>query len=453
MAQIIPGQSIGSTLGSALGGGFSSGLSSGLQMLAQQKMQQLHQRELQAQQHMQRAQAYQGYKGLGYSDELAGALAALPEPIQREFIKTFEPEGALPFQGFGEQSQQSFAPTQQMQPPQENALAALQAMGQPQYKSAMDILTQGLNIPQAQAEAPSMQAPAQRIEARPEVQAPLKEPSTGLGYRRRVSPAEERAKRQLEIAEQNLELNKAKQGYKERIEAHKLTKPEITKIREEGIAAKNDLHDLERMQELEDTGKLDTPGYVLGLERAGLDISSLLSPESQEFQKTAANFMRNAKQYFGARISNFEFEQFLKTIPNLSQSPEGRKRVIANLKRVARSKVDYNNALREVLRENNGVPPLDLLDRIDEKVEKKADAIAKKFKEDLARPVPAGQNKLITGLQAIAGTATPYAAGTLGGAALGSIIPGLGTAAGALTGAGLTAAAGVGKKILEKLTS
>ncbi|MEK6884942.1 MAG: hypothetical protein AABY22_35250, partial [Nanoarchaeota archaeon] len=41
----------------------------------------------------------------------------------------------------------------------------------------------------------------------------------------------------------------------------------------------------------------------------------------EEFQKIEANFLRNAKQYFGGRISNYEVEQFLKTIPSLSQSP------------------------------------------------------------------------------------------------------------------------------------
>ena len=60
----------------------------------------------------------------------------------------------------------------------------------------------------------------------------------------------------------------------------------------------------------------------------GLDIAALSKPGTEEFQKIAANFFRDAKTYFGGQVSNYEIEQFLKTIPNLSQSNTGRQRVI-----------------------------------------------------------------------------------------------------------------------------
>ena len=121
------------------------------------------------------------------------------------------------------------------------------------------------------------------------------------------------------------------------LERFKHTKDLRDTITNEAKASNGDLRDLERIEELEKEGKLDTPGYVEFLKRSGLNIPALQNEGSEEFQKITQNFMRNAKQYFGGNISNFEVEQFLKTIPSLSQSPEGRKRVISNMKRIART--------------------------------------------------------------------------------------------------------------------
>src|SRR5690606_23151303 len=113
------------------------------------------------------------------------------------------------------------------------------------------------------------------------------------------------------------------------------TAPYRTKVLEEKSAAQNVLDDLERMKELESgDAQLDTPGYVEFLERSGLNIPALMNPESEEFQKLRQTQLRDAKQYFGGRVSNFEMDQFLKSIPSLNQSPEGRKRVIANMERI-----------------------------------------------------------------------------------------------------------------------
>lgn len=247
--------------------------------------------------------------------------------------------------------------------------------------------------------------------------------------------------RKFEQAERKMEEANKRAQFKE-------TKAERNEILNKGKQAKQTLHDLDRFQELEDSGKLDTPGYVEFLKRSGLDIPALQNPESQEFNKIAANFIRGAKDIFGARVTNQELEQFLKTIPNLSQSPEGRKRVIANMRYIARGDVERSNALKELIQENKGVPPYDLLEQVDSKVEKKLDKLSKKLREDLEKPVPKGQNRLITALQTGAGSTLSKVGSTLGGALKGAaigagtgallggtIVPGLGTIPGAGAGA------------------
>lgn len=247
-----------------------------------------------------------------------------------------------------------------------------------------------------------------------------------------TSPQEKRERQKLALKERQI-------AQQERAARYKETKEDRKEILNKYKTAKDALRDLNRMQELEDTGNLDTPGYVEFLKRSGLDIPALMNPESEEFQKIAANFMRDAKTYFGGRVSNYEIEQFLKTIPSLSQSPEGRKRVIANLKQINNGAVEYYKALKQVLAENEGLPPYDLLEQVEDKVDKKQETLAQKFKEDLSRPVPKGQNKYITALQSSA-PAAPSALGSavvggLSGARLGSAFGPYGTAAGAAGGA------------------
>ena len=90
----------------------------------------------------------------------------------------------------------------------------------------------------------------------------------------------------------------------------------------------------------------------------------------------------------------------------MSQSPEGRKRVISNLKRFSRISLEYNKAMKKIIEENKGVPPMDLMEKVDSKVEKKIDKITKLFKEDLNKDVPSytAFDKTMTGVGAVLGS-------------------------------------------------
>ena len=190
---------------------------------------------------------------------------------------------------------------------------------------------------------------------------------------------------------------------KEKAERFKQTKEYRESILNARKLARSDLKDLNRLEELSESGKLDTPGYIEFLKESGFDIPALMNPESEEFFKIQQSFLKNAKQYFGGRVSNYEVEQFLKTIPSLSQSPEGRSRVLSNLKYVARGAEEYYKAYEDILRQNKGVPPYDIQEQVERKIDKRLDKIAEQFKKDVSKPVPKGQNKIITALQSGAG--------------------------------------------------
>lgn len=192
----------------------------------------------------------------------------------------------------------------------------------------------------------------------------------------------------------------------EKKDFEKKTKELRETIIKEKNDAKSELEKLGELERLETAGNLDTPGYLAMLEELGIDdLETLKDPSTTGYNKIVNHFVKDAKTYFGGRVSNFEVEQFLKTLPNLSASPEGRKLVIANMKRFANLKVATHEAYYDVMKENNW-KPVDFLDeRIDDRVEKKRDKIAEMFKSDLAKPVPAAQNRAITLLQAGIGKA------------------------------------------------
>lgn len=331
-----------------------TGLGSGLEALAQQKLQQIQQRNLS----QQLSQILPG------QEQKASALSQLPEALQQTALKDL------------------------LAVPGREAYAQALGLGEPAQQGAI------------------------------------------------TSPAQLSEKQATEIAK--LRQKEATATSKERVEAFRQTKAERKELVDKGRAARQTLTDLNRLEELEKEG-LPSPGYEEFLNRSGLNIPALRNSSGEEFKKIAANFTKNARAYFGSRISNFELEKFLETIPALNQSPEGRKRVIANLKNIARLEVEAGKAAREIIKENKGIPPLDLYERVDERIDKKAEKFAKKFKKDLARSVPAAPSKLATAAGAtlgelagaglrnigpIAGAGAGYYFGGRPGAALGTLAGG-----------------------------
>ena len=371
MAQIISDIGLGEKIGSSLG--------EGLRSLAQQRLAKLQQAESGLKQ-------AGGLAQLGFDPEQAMQLANLPPQVLQQVVKQKLSEpGNLAYmqalQGIlGGQPSQGAMPT-----------GAQGALGQ------MGGLEQLGGLGQMAGAGPA---------------AGLGQVG-GLGAQQATKLAELGLRQQQQrekLAQQNKSLELRKKiadrdfSQKEKLEAYKLTKDERKKITEAATDARERFFDLQRLEKLNQEGKLDTPGYVEFLNRSGLDIPALLNPESQEFQKVSQGFMRGVREIVGGRVSNLELEQFMKTIPTLSQSPEGRQRVIANMKRLAKIKMKESQIARHLTKENFGVPPLDLQEEIYERMEPELDRFAKEFAEDLQKSVPEPQAGYKTALQAVGGS-------------------------------------------------
>lgn len=182
-----------------------------------------------------------------------------------------------------------------------------------------------------------------------------------------------------------------------------------TVLNEKGRRLKDSLHQLEQMDELNRSGKLSGEAWTVFLENSGIDIPSLLGPESEAYQKLAIGRLGSTlKDTFGSRPTQWDAQTQLKTIPGLLNSPEGRNRLITMKKYQERADLAKVEAEQEILKTTRNIPE-DISEMADERASKKIDGFYKKWREELVKPVPKGSSK------------AAIVAGALGGKAVGGI--------------------------------
>jgi len=92
------------------------------------------------------------------------------------------------------------------------------------------------------------------------------------------------------------------------------------------------------------------------------------SPNTEEFEKLSAEFIRDVKQIFGGRVTNLDLETFLKSIPTLENSDSGKRAIIKNMKLFNRGVEARVKALKDIVQENGGKRPYDLQIQVEERV-------------------------------------------------------------------------------------
>lgn len=292
--------------------GLGEGIVQGLQNIGQSKIQEIMQRNQAAVQEQKNAQALRAF---GLSEQEARALAGAPESIQREALKGIS-------QGNTNQAVMQMlglAPPNQQQGPQQE-------------------------FPPQEGEMPPMQGGMQGAAQQPGGSQPTfgqrgVMPSTGGGL---LGPR---------ISTQDIfklaDINLRKEQFKEKMAAGE--KSEIRKDFNEAIkeaqTKKNEAVDtldlIGRLEELDSGGNLDTPlmnglaNALSSLTGGIIPASVFLSPESEEFTKLSNTFIKQAKALFGSRVTDKDLEYFMKTIPTLANSQEGRKLIYQQMQRMA----------------------------------------------------------------------------------------------------------------------
>lgn len=437
-----------------------SGIGHGLERLAERKLHEITSRK-----------ALPGLEMLGFTRDQAERLLTLDPVMQQEIIreKMQEPSRNAYAKALHAAQDTSGFPAQfvgssgYQQPMQEEVgamgiqEAAPETQRPPMAKSIKQHYGESLlGMPQAQQQESAPESPAaiSKITHPKEAQTlrlPLQQGVTSpQDIVARRAQQQESPKSFLEGSlneKQLLEVSKlrAERDKAERVairHQYKETAGLLHELFEEKKHSRDKLEKLEQFQELTEKGQLDTPGYIEFLSNSGLDIPTLMSPDSEQFQKLQAEQLKDIGRTFKGSITNTEIHQYLKTIPSLLQSPEGRKRLIAMQKLEERAKIAYADTASKIISENRGVPPLDLEWAIDQRVGPALERLSIQFRKDLEKPVPKGQNKAITALQSIAGKAV----GNLGNAALGATIGGRFAGVPGAIGGGLAGLSGISPK-------
>jgi hypothetical protein len=176
--------------------------------------------------------------------------------------------------------------------------------------------------------------------------------------------------------------------------ANKKQSEEISKAYQ---AAMNNNMRLGRLKTLNDKDKLINPATHSFLKATHLDYPWLMGTDTQEFEEVGNSFLRDARSIFGARITNFELGSFLRLLPTLQNTKEGRSVIIRNMKLYNEAAKSIFNARNDVIKENGGKIPLDMNERIDLKIGPKLENISHRFetgediesKKSFSKPPPA----------------------------------------------------------------
>jgi len=177
------------------------------------------------------------------------------------------------------------------------------------------------------------------------------------------------------------EIERRHRSEKLDVEAFKTTSDYREKVLSEYEASKKTINQLERMEALDKQNKLTKPLMAKLSESMGIPLSVLSNPASEEYQKLSQDLMSNITKTFGNRILQVEVENFLKTIPTLLNSQEGRQRIVKNMKMLLEPQKLAYEAYKDI-RKEGGRTPIDLHERVLERMEPKLDKLAEDFKKN-----------------------------------------------------------------------
>lgn len=176
------------------------------------------------------------------------------------------------------------------------------------------------------------------------------------------------------------------QDKEQRIKQHHIDKETLPVYKEISGAAKGARSTnpiLARMQTLLNKGELpNSTFYNLANKwgsHIGLNASALAGADAQEFDKLSVEFLKNAKDIFGSRLTNYDVQTFLKSIPSLSQTDEGKQRIINNLNIINRAALLRDEAMEKIIGSNGGERPRNLATLIEREVEPQLDQLAEQF--------------------------------------------------------------------------
>jgi len=421
MAQIIDeyrglGDALGKSIGQGLSG-FGEGFGGSLQRLADMKISNLIKRH-------ESAENQKILEEIGVDPSFSKFVLSQPEKQRGEIVHNYLNRKRQE-EAQGMEALQQLSPNNTQNAQQQNTAALGNLFNQGAIGGGINqqYLQNLLRNPAAQqqlAQAQQQGQPGSQLAPQQEQAAAQQSPVEQAPKRTKASLYAEALKpAAIRIAEKKEALEERKIGQKERAERFKETKKYVDTLKDQEKAAKESDLRLNRMVKLIEKGKLPNAGlwsFLTKVEEAGPlasgaagallghvvpgighvvgglagALSSPLagaaksfiragSPDVEEFEKLSADFVKNAKQFFGPRLTDADLRVFMQTLPTLMQTDAGKKKVIENLSSLNELSQIESRAARSIIRENGGIPPLDIEQQVKDKISDEIDRVAKRF--------------------------------------------------------------------------
>lgn len=106
-----------------------------------------------------------------------------------------------------------------------------------------------------------------------------------------------------------------------------------------------------QMQKLATDDEIISPTGAAFLEKLGIPYGALADPSSELYNKLSLDLLKGLPETYGNRIMKVEVDNFLKTIPSLLNSPEGRRMIASNMLKLGEMKEIYYNEMRKQQRD------------------------------------------------------------------------------------------------------
>jgi len=140
--------------------------------------------------------------------------------------------------------------------------------------------------------------------------------------------------------------------------------------------------------------ELISPTASVFLDSLGIPLGALSDPSSELYQKLSQDLLKGLPETYGSRILKVEVDNFLKTIPTLMNSADGRRMITSNMLKLGEMKEVYYNAMRQQQRDyldNNKPLPRDFQQVVFDQVKPQIDRINNEFvKLSEVKSVPKG---------------------------------------------------------------
>lgn len=399
-------------VGYYLGTGLGSGLSRGLEQMAAQRAHDMNFR-----QHVNR------FVSMGFSPEESFLIAQLPIEKQVEIVAA---TGGIPSQN---------APQYQLQPSVTNLLEQI-PLGQSELVNTPNPLGQLLGKPQLQQKyVPQQQLPVQQIlssqqQAQNESQLPATfvQPAPEQPKKSQRSLAQAAPALNKDLLKQQMQIQKEQRAaaLQEQKRANQETLPYYKDLLKADKGASENDKRLKRMEHLvskegglpvaafyklfKDLSEINPThtgvagglvgsfaggpvGAAIGGALGGLiqPIAGLLryvqkrtSPNTEEYEKLTADFIRDAKNVFGARITDADLAAFMQMIPSLAVSDSGKLQIIKNMKNFNEATHIKAKVMKDIIKENNGNRPANLEVLVEERAEPELEKLAQDFTKGIS---------------------------------------------------------------------